>query len=378
MDCNVSIARCEDYSADTVRAALTEVLAPMGGLSWVKPGMKIAIKTNLVSKMKPETAVVTHPALVSELCRMLSEAGAEVIVGDSPGGPFTSVWVSNIYNGTGIRAVEQAGARLNCDFSVCEAELPEGVSVKSFPYTAWLRDADAVIDFAKLKTHGLTGLTCAVKNFFGVIPGTRKPEFHYMHPRVDSFCNMLIDLNLYVKPRLTLVDAVLCMEGNGPTQGTPRHMGAVIAADTPFNADLLCAHLIGLENDSAPTIRAAIARGLCPDSWGKLKVHGNPGEFAQPDFEKLPVREDIKFRKKSPIVNKFMERNFGSGPKVGKNVCVGCGKCSEACPMKAIVIQNGKAQINRDICVRCFCCQEFCPKGAISVYRPFLARLLGK
>ena len=37
------------------------------------------------------------------------------------------------------------------------------------------------------------------------------------------------------------------MEGNGPTQGTPRHMGALLAADTPFNADLVCARLIGME-----------------------------------------------------------------------------------------------------------------------------------
>lgn len=378
MGFNISIVGCEDYSQKNVGRALEAVLEPMGGLSWVKPGMKIAIKTNLVAKMKPETGTVTHPALVSELCHMLTALGASVVVGDSPGGPFTAVWVSNIYSGTGIRAVEQTGARLNCDFSVCEAFLPEGRSVKRFPYTAWLNDADAVIDFAKLKTHGLTGITCAVKNFFGVIPGTRKPEFHYLHPRVDDFCNMLIDLNLYVKPRLTLVDAVLCMEGNGPTQGTPRHMGALIAADTTFNADLFCAHLIGLEQDSAPTIRAAIERGLCPDDWKKLSVSGDPEAFALPDFEKLPVRDDIKFRKKLPIVNKFMERSFGSGPKVNKGKCVGCGKCTEVCPMHAATIKSGKAAIDRDICIRCFCCQEFCPKGAISVYRPLLARLIGK
>ncbi|NCB50746.1 MAG: DUF362 domain-containing protein [Clostridia bacterium] len=378
MDYNVSIVRCEDYSEETVRSALLAVLEPLSGLSWVTPGMKIAIKTNLVAKMKPETGAVTHPALVAELCRMLSERGASVTVGDSPGGPFTSVWVSSIYNGTGMRAVEAAGAKLNCNFSVCEVNLPEGVSVKSFPYTSWLEEADAIIDFAKLKTHGLTGITCAVKNFFGVIPGTRKPEFHYMHPRVDDFCNMLVDLNLYVKPRLTLVDAGLCMEGNGPTQGKPRFMGALIAADTTFNADLLCAHLIGLENENAPTIKAAIERGLCPDSWEKLKIAGDPAAFAKPDFEKLPVQDNLRFKGKSPLVSKFLERNFGSGPKVEKNKCVGCGKCAEVCPMNAASVKKGKAVIDRSTCIRCFCCQEFCPMGAIKVYRPLLARIIGK
>ena len=65
-----------------------------------------------------------------------------------------------------------------------------------------------VIDFAKLKTHVMAGMTCAVKNFFGVIPGTKKPEFHYMHPNTADFCDMLCDLAAFVKPRLTLVDAV--------------------------------------------------------------------------------------------------------------------------------------------------------------------------
>ena len=227
---NVSIVPCPNYEPDTARKALAAVLEPLGGLDWVKPGMKIAVKANLVARMKPETAAATHPALVTELCRMLTERGAEVVVGDSPGGPFTAAWVGSIYTGTGMRAVEAAGAQLNSDYSTCEVSFPEGNTVKSFPYTAWLEKADAVIDFAKLKTHAMAGMTCAVKNFFGVIPGTRKPEFHYMHPKTADFCDMLCDLAAYVKPRLTLVDAVLCMEGNGPTQGKPRHMGALLAA----------------------------------------------------------------------------------------------------------------------------------------------------
>ena len=216
---NVSIVPCPNYEPETARRALAAVLEPLGGLAWVEPGMKIAVKANLVARMKPETAAATHPALVTELCRMLTERGAEVVVGDSPGGPFTAAWVGSVYTGTGMHAVEAAGAQLNSDYSTCEVSFPEGNTVKSFPYTAWLEKADAVIDFAKLKTHAMAGMTCAVKNFFGAIPGTRKPEFHYMHPLTADFCDMLCDLAAYVKPRLTLVDAVMCMEGNGPTQG---------------------------------------------------------------------------------------------------------------------------------------------------------------
>lgn len=228
---------------------------------------------------------------------MLTERGAEVVVGDSPGGPFTAAWVGSIYTGTGMRAVEAAGAQLNSDYSTCEVSFPEGNTVKSFPYTAWLEKADAVIDFAKLKTHAMAGMTCAVKNFFGVIPGTRKPEFHYMHPKTADFCDMLCDLAAYVKPRLTLVDAVLCMEGNGPTQGKPRHMGALLAADTPFNADLVCAGLIGLDTKDAPDGgRGHQARALPRERLG-AEHKRRPGPHSRCRTLKAAISTDITFKR---------------------------------------------------------------------------------
>lgn len=378
MSINVSIVACPDYGEDTVREALTAALEPLGGLDWVKPGMKIAVKANLVARMKPETAAPTHPEPVCALCRMLVERGAEVVVGDSPGGLFDAAWVGGIYTGTGMRAVETTGARLNANFDVREVSFPAAHTAKTFPFTSWLDEADAVIDFAKLKTHAMAGMTCAVKNFFGSIPGTRKPEFHYRYPKTVDFCNMLVDLNEYIKPRLTLVDAVLCMEGNGPTQGKPRHMGALIAADTPYNADLVCAHLIGLENANAPTVKAAIERGLCADDWKKLEISGDPDAFAQPDFEKLPVSTDITFRQKYPVFGKFLDRYFAPRPLVNREMCVGCGKCRQVCPMGAADVRDGKARIDRSKCIHCFCCQEFCPRGAITVHRSAIARLVSK
>lgn len=377
MSINISITACGDYSPEHLDAALAAVLEPLGGLDWVQSGMTIAIKTNLVSRMSPESAAVTHPEAVAALTRMLVSRGARVIVGDSPGGPYTAAWVHSVYHGAGIDAVERAGGELNEDFETEEVRFPEGKTAKSFSYTSWLKKADAIIDFAKLKTHGMAGMTCAVKNFFGSIPGTRKPEMHYLYPNTPDFCSMLVDLALYNAPRLTIVDAVDCMEGNGPTQGEPRHMGAILAADTPFNADLVCAHLIGMEAADAPTVAESIDRGLCPADWRDLAISGDPDEFALPDFKRLPVGGKIDFRTKIPIVSAFMRRGFGTGPKVDKAKCVGCGKCAEVCPAKAAHVVNGKAQIDAKKCIRCFCCQEFCPKGAVSVHRPLLARLLG-
>lgn len=375
---DAAVIPCEEYDPQEVRSALIAATDAVGGLGWVKPGMKIAVKCNLVSMMKPSAAATVHPVVATELCRLFTERGARVILGDSPGGPWNAPWVNSIYTGTGIREVESAGAELNADFSQETVSFPDGVRVKSFPFTGWLNKCDWVVDLCKLKTHALTGFTCAVKNFFGAIPGTRKPEFHYMNPQLEDFCNMLVDLNEYIKPRLTIVDAIMCMEGNGPTMGTPRHLGGIIAAGTPYSADLLGAYLIGIEPENAPTIKAAAARGLCPESVDKLNIFGDAEALRKPDFEKLPVREDIKFRERLPFINKFLSTAFGSGPRVNKDLCVGCGKCAEVCPRETVHVVKGKAKITAKNCIRCFCCQEFCPKGAISVHRPVLARLLGK
>ncbi len=378
MEFDVSIAACPDYAPETVRAALRAVLEPLGGLGWVKPGMRVAIKANLVTFMKPESAATTHPELLLALCELLAERGAQVTVGDSPGGPWNAAAVNVVYNATGVRAVERAGTALNRDFGQREVSFPEGNTCKSFPFTTWLDDADAVVDFCKLKTHGLAAMSCAVKNLFGVIPGTRKPEFHYLYPQVEQFADMLVDLNEYVKPRLTIVDAVECMEGNGPTQGTPRHMGALVASDSTYKADLLCAELIGLDAETCPTVAAAAARGLCPADVNALRIAGDASPYLQPDFEKVPIRGGVEFFGQSKLVLAFLNRCFGAYPKVDRKKCVGCGKCADTCPMKTIRVKNGKAAIGRGSCIRCFCCQEFCPKGAISVGRTPLAKLAAK
>ena len=110
---------------------------------------------------------------------------------------------------------------------------------KQFPYTAYLAKADAIIDLCKLKTHGMMGLTYAIKYFFGSIPGTVKPEFHYRYPRAEDFANVLVDLYEYSKSRLCICDAVVGMEGNGPTQGTPREIGCLIASRNGHMIDSL-------------------------------------------------------------------------------------------------------------------------------------------
>ena len=380
---DVVIVPCASYGREEARAGLERVLAPLGGLDWVRPGMKIAVKANLLTFAKPEKAVTTHPALLCALVELLAARGADVVVGDSPGGLFNAAFVGRVYAAAGLKAVEQAGGRLNQDFSEGTAQFPDGKVCRQFRYTAWLDGADAIIDFCKLKTHGMMAMTCGAKNMFGTIPGTVKPEYHFRYPDPRDFARMIVDLNEYFKPRLTIVDAVECMEGNGPSGGTPRHMGALVAGKSPHKVDLLCAGLIGLNREEVPTLEAALERGLIPASAAELRVEGDPAAFALPDFRRIVTGNSHLFRGSGNsllgrLKGAAMEKLLAQRPVVKPGECVGCGECRDVCPAKAITMVNKKPSIDRKKCIRCFCCQEFCPKSAMTVRRTAIARLLDR
>ena len=144
MNTEVSIARCNSYEPHEVRQGLINALAPIGGLDWVTPGMRIAVKVNMMTRIKPERAATTHPQIVFALCELLRERGASVVVGDSPGGPFSLAYLSTVYSGTGMRQVLDAGATLNDDFSIVEVDYPGAVTAKAFPITNYLVAADAI------------------------------------------------------------------------------------------------------------------------------------------------------------------------------------------------------------------------------------------
>ena len=383
MAVDVSIVSCKSYDAEECRLALEQALAPFGGLDWVKDGMRVVIKVNLVSAMKPEQAATTHPALLCELTKMLRARGASVLLGDSPGGLYTAAHVNHVYDLSGMHACEAVGAELNQDFSLADASFPDAVCAKKFTYTAYLDQADAIIDFCKLKTHGMMGLTNAVKNYFGVIPGTMKPEYHYKYPQISDFSNMLIDLSTYFKPRICICDAVVGMEGNGPTQGSARSIGCLIAAQSAHKLDLAACGLIGLMPSEVPTLSAAIRRGLCPDSAEKLTIFGEPAAFAVPDYKTVPSQASVFFRSGgkgvfAKLADSFLFHMLTPYPKLRASACVGCKKCANICPAKAITMRGGKPDIDRKACIHCFCCQEFCPKGAMQVGRSVLAKLLEK
>ena len=374
---DVAVVRCKTYDVEAVKPALEEAVNAVNGLDFVMPGMKIIIKPNLVSFKKPDAAATTHPALLEALVEMLLARGADVTIGDSPGGPHSLALLNRVYTATGMDRVEKLGAKLNRNMNEKNVDFPEGKVLKNFTYTEYLDEADAIIDFCKLKSHGMLGMSAAVKNLFGTIPGLKKPEVHYKFQNDAEFADMLVDLNEYFKPRLAICDAVVGMEGNGPTAGTPRQIGAIIASKSTYYADVVGAELIGMNIDGLPTLQAAYERGFAPASSKNLRVYGDIRALTVDDFKAPPVR-GLSFMRKGNVLHFISKAALEHKPTLKKRLCVGCGECARMCPAKAIEMKNKKPHINREKCIRCFCCQEFCSRAAMVAHRPLAAKVLNK
>lgn len=346
----------------------------------VKEGDRVAIKPNLLMRRRPEEFTTTHPAFIAAIIKAVQKRGGRAVIVESPGGPYTKATLRPIYAATGMeQAASETGAELNYDTGITSVPVKDGKVCSRFEILTPLAQADVVISAAKLKTHGQMNLSGAVKNLFGSIPGLTKPEFHYRYPQKETFGEMLVDLCETVAPAISFIDGITCMEGNGPSGGQAVELGLTMAARNPHALDLYTCSVISMPVDEVPTLKAAIGRGLCPQSAANLQVVGAPEyeiaahrvKFKMPESFSL----DLTGRYLPPFLRGPVTKLFTPRPVIRKGTCIGCGKCAESCPQKTISIKDRKAVIDYDNCIKCYCCHEMCPVKSIDIKKFRLFRL---
>jgi len=380
----VAVSECGVYDEKQLTAILRSHFAVFGYDRAFFEGKKVVIKPNLVMKKSPDAAATTHPAVLGAVLCVLKEMGVSPTIAESPGGIYNRQRLDGIYRVCGIaETAERYGAHLNYDTAAVQMPFAEGKKVKMFHVISPVAEADIVIDLCKLKSHSLTKMSAAVKNLFGVIPGIEKFEMHATFPEYGDFGAMLCDLCEMLcreKTVIAVTDAVIGMEGNGPTAGTPRKIGAVLTSGNPFASDLLCERLIGFEG-TVPLVKEAILRGLCPDNADALAVVGTKPEtlavsdFKEPDSAKNKSASALAFFSRGKVGRFFMPR-----PVVIRERCRACGECVASCPQHTIELVTGGgkrlAHISHASCIRCYCCQELCPFEAISVKKNFIISII--
>ena len=382
----VFIVRCPDY--DHVDEKMDELVSMMGGMGrFAQPNEEIVLKVNLLQPAKPERAVTTHPRVVAATARMVRRQGASAVIADSPGSGYNynEKILNTLYRECGMfDAAEASGAKLNFDTSYRPVSFLEGKLIKHFDVIAPVLEADAVVNLCKLKTHTLMSFTGAVKNNFGVIPGLAKPGYHAKLRDHDHFADMLLDLAEYVSPRLSIMDAVTAMEGDGPgAAGVPRPVGLLMGSINPLALDIVACEIIGLRREYNPVLMAAAKRGLTPAGLDEIEVIGEEiSQIRISDFRLPATMESLSGHLswwQKPL-EPFFKDWLSQAPEVVRKKCLACGICRDSCPVNAIGMIEKKrkyAQIDDKQCIRCYCCHELCPEGAIALRQSFMYRVLG-
>lgn len=379
----VSVLKCDTYEYNLVKRAIEQSFQNLGGIEkFIKPSDKVLLKLNLLMRKHPDDAVTTHSVFAKALAQTVMEAGGIVTIADSPGGLYNETVLKSVYKGCKIEEVaNELGVKLSYDTRFEMVPFPEGKTVKSFPIIQPILDADVVITVPKLKTHMMTFFSGAVKNMFGAVPGVYKAEYHFSIPKQEEFCSMLVDLCQLTKPTLAIMDAIWGMEGEGPSGGVKKHIGAVLASASPYALDLAATALVGITSEEAPTIAEAIARGLCPPSTEGLNLVGD-------DFDAMKIDDLLKPPLGTPdfLDRKWIPKRLSHAvnaylapfPKFDKHTCVGCGECMRRCPAKAIEMKEKLPHLTKQKCIHCFCCQELCPQKAIVSKRSALMKFVLK
>lgn len=377
----VIIKGCASYAQPEVDAAV-EAICAEGGLDALVQGAKrVVLKLNLLMKAGPDEAVTTHPAVVRGMIAALQRRGVQdIVLADSPSGFFSEQRLRAVYERCGIAALAGPGVRLNYN---TDAHLRSGAGkMREFEIVDVFSDPDAVvIGVGKVKTHAMTGMSGAVKNFFGTIPGLTKAEMHCRVPDKPQFCEMLCELFDLVHPSFQLMDGIVGMEGNGPSGGRPRNFGFLIGGQNGYAVDRVLCEVIGMGPRTAMTVNASIRRGSAPEALEQIEILGDR------DFAERPVRDlllpqsaETDFSTALPgflrPLGKRLFRAVSPRPVIREKDCVGCAMCYEICPQRTIQIQNKKAKILPENCIKCFCCHEVCPQRAIDIRTNLLFRLL--
>jgi uncharacterized protein (DUF362 family)/Pyruvate/2-oxoacid:ferredoxin oxidoreductase delta subunit len=361
----VACAFCENYSPEKVEKALRGIVAACGGLPPL--GHRVLLKPNLLSPRPPGDAVTTHPAIVEKTIELIKEKEprSSVLIADNPGYIFTHQQ-DELFHRTGMTAIQEKGlaelSLLSAE-GYTQVEPPQPGALQNARVASLWLSADPVINVAKLKTHVETELTASIKNTFGIADRNTRMAAHGARKK-GHLAHAVVDLFRIRKPEFNILDAVLCMEGNGPSRGEPRFGGWLLASRNALALDAVAAFMMGYDDPfTVPILKEAARADTGPQRMADIEITG-------------ALLEDVRipsFRRTTSAIGNIPDQLRGLGhrllylyPELIPKKCTSCGICKTVCPVHAIGM-NPLPAIDRRKCVKCLCCHEMCPEGAMTV-----------
>jgi uncharacterized protein (DUF362 family) len=284
---SVFIARGQRYDGPLAATIREGLLATGVDPEWVR-GRRVLLKPNLVEPSADAPHRTTHPAVVLAAAQVFLDWGAEVIVGEGPGHVRdTEMALAE----SGLHEALRAARLPFEDFNYSEVGARPNRGRKSalgelmFP-TAVLA-ADLVVSLPKLKTHHWVGMTAAMKNLYGILPGIVYgwPKNVLHHAGIPE---TVVDINASLPRTIAIVDAILCMEGDGPISGTPKQLGLLVIGTNPTAIDATCARI--MDFDPRGISYLAMAAGhLGPLAAGQIVQRGESWQDLVAPFTMLDL-----------------------------------------------------------------------------------------
>lgn len=350
----VSIIQCNSYNPEKVRKALSDSLKNIN--FEFKKGAEVLIKPNVLAPHKPEQEVTTHPVVLEELCKILKKYNSKIYIGES-----SSHSTDKAFEVTGVNKLGKYAKIINFE-SEPNKFFNFGEGMEKIPLPKIVFDVDLIIDFAKLKTHGFTGVTLCTKNLYGCVPGIRKSHYHKIFLGPKKFSRFLNKIEERIKPRLCFVDGIIGLEGEGPG-----------AAGKPFKSKILIAGT----NAGAVDIVASEIMGFKPMKIYTNKFHN----IKRKEIVVVGNGKKLRYKFKKPYLYSFgillWVIRFLPQPKIISEFekCQRCGICIKKCPVKALTLKPN-AVCNHELCIKCLCCVEVCPHDAIHLKESLVKRVL--
>ncbi|HPR18044.1 MAG TPA: DUF362 domain-containing protein [Candidatus Cloacimonadota bacterium] len=366
----VFIKKIESYDYNRIR----EFLLSLPFWSKLEGKEKILIKPNMLGAFPPERAVTTHPVVLEALISILLEKNKKVWMGDGQGGSTPAKRVQEI---TGFKDVAEKYNIKLLNFSEGGVHETKGGEM-TFHTTRYFWKADAVISVSKYKTHSLMSYTGAIKNFYGLIPGMKKSDYHKENPNHIKFGKVLSSLYSGIRERVAfnIMDGIIGMEGEGPSAGEPRNFGVMFASESAGALDYVAASMMGFKPETLQYIMPALQADKIKAS--EIEVDEEWRKFR---FEKVKIRKVkllVQILSYSPkFLTDIFRKLFQVRPDFHDG-CRLCRLCVNSCPAQAMRIEQNalSPRIDYDKCIKCMCCHELCPYGVVYIRKSFLAKLV--
>ena len=332
-------------------------------------GKNVIVKVNAIRACNPDReAIVTHPALVKAVIDKLATLEPrQIIVGDSVG--TESYGKSrHVFDATGL--AEAAGPyyrNLSLNLKVVDVEKPFKRKVAVLKDVL---DADLYISLSKMKTHGMTMLSGAVKNNYGLLAGAQKSWYHFQSEKPELFAEIVIEMFQVRPPDLVIMDGILAMEGYGPCSPEARWVNKVLASTDAVALDTVMGHMMGFRADEVPYLRIAGDLGIGQTDLEAMEIEGDYSPIE--GFNRPVVAPESTYCYLSGVGGGKTSRGFFADrvclrPLISVEKCPpGCAACADACPSGAL--KPGRPPIlTSSQCMLCSACMEACTYGALQL-----------